>query len=213
MDRELNNSKSQDLAQRKKVITSKAHSTSNGQFRILCVPISDSCRVSLISAQYSFCKGIIEEKQELREFSKSVYVMRATGSSSSDVVSGRNEKEDKEEGKGFEGLGDLLLDQMARYRIDNVVICVAFLGHNIMKGVREKNFEVVCGRVKEFILELYSSLIEFQIISNDTADEFATHKHFDIPIPAHAVKSGQSRKKKEQVFEFKIPTIVKVTDL
>jgi hypothetical protein len=138
--------------------------------------------------------------------------MRATVPSSGDVVTASNKKEDKEEGKGFEGLGDLLLDQMARYRIDNVVICIAFQGYNIMKGVREKNFEGICGRVKEFILELYSSLIEFQIISNDTTDEFATHKHFDIPIPAQDRKTGKNRRKKEQVFEFKIPSIAKVAE-
>ena len=81
----------------------------------------------------------------------------------------------------------MILDLLDRYRIDNVVIAVVVSGFSILKAITNRNFEVICRRLKEFLLELYSLLVEFNII-NVQANELATFKHFDLPLPPESIQ-------------------------
>ena len=133
----------------------------------------------------------VKTKKELSGLDEVLSVMRRF--EKSDVGEGEIKKK---ETKGFEGLGELTLQMLDRYKIDNIVICIVIKDFNQLRAVETKNFEGILGKLKEFLLELYSSLIEFKII-NPEKNFVATHKHFDLPLP----KETEEEKRKKAILK------------
>jgi hypothetical protein len=189
----------------RKVIASRLTRTTNGSFRLVCVPVAER-------DTWESTLGLIESKPGLRDMLKAVTVMRshAWGTSPGETFdSSKPCKEQKEETQGFEGLGEIILQMLARYKIDNVVIAVLFQEFSILKAVSHGSMESVCSRLKEFLLELYSSLVEHNIIKIKT-DDITTYRHFDLPLPPEKPQEKKMRLKREQNFTFQVPIIQKV---
>lgn len=189
----------------RKVIASRVNRTTNGNFRLVCVPVSheDSWESTL---------ALIDSKPALKQLLKAVTVMR------SNLVQFEGEQNSgakpctqiKEEVPGFEGLGDIILQMLARYKIDNIIISVLFEDFSVLKAVSDCVIERVCSKLKEFLLELYSSLVEHNIIKINT-DDITTYVHFDLPLPADKkTVTSRAHAKREQDFTFQAPAIQKV---
>lgn len=199
----MEDSKSASVGSRK-VIASKLHLTTNGKFRIVCIPVSsgDTWTSSL---------ELLESKKELKPFSRAVAVMRI----GEGEVGTETQIEEKLETPGFEGVGSTILTMLDRYKIDNVLICVVARDFSLMRASDDRSFETVCRFTKEFLLELYSSLVEFKIIEV-MPDDSSTLKHFDLPLPGLPETIKQKQKAKSKVsrrpvdMEFKVASHVPV---
>lgn len=190
------------MNEQRKVIASRINRTSNGSFRLVCVPVADKDTwLSTLS--------LIDSKLELKYLLKAVTVMRSNlGSAEGDAfTTGKPCKEHKEEATGFEGLGDIILQMLGRYKIDNVVIMVLFEEFSVLKAVSHGSIEKVCSRLKEFLLELYSSLVEHNIIKIRT-DDITTYRHFDLPLPPEK-NLKRLKTKRVQDFTFQVPSLQK----
>jgi len=191
----------------KKVIASRLHKSKNGEFRILCVPVSKD-------EGWDESIELVSSKAEFRGFELAVCVMRGGDVEKTSKTESNSLGERLEENKGFEGLGDMILKMLTRYRIDHVFVAVIIQGFSLLRAVEYSVIEPICCKLKEFLLELYSSLVEFRII-NVQVDDMATYKHFDLPLPPkgqanEAKKKQKSRISKPKDFEFRIPVIPKV---
>ena len=100
---------------------------------------------------------------------------------------------------------------LGRYKIVNLMICILFKDYSILKAVTHSNQEAVCSKLKEFLLEFYSSLIEHDIIKL-RADEISTFRRFDLPLPPESKHQRKLKKKREQDFTFHIPSNPKVSN-
>lgn len=193
------------MADKRKVIASRPNQTLNGSFRIACVHMGPH-------DTWDSTLSLIESKAELASLYKAVTVMKINHTESLGDATDRSQGsfvEKRKEGTGFEGLAEVVLSMLGRYKIVNLIICILFKDYSILKAVTHSNLEAVCSKLKEFLLEFYSSLIEHDIIRLKT-DEITTYRRFDLPLPAETTEQKRARKKRDQDFAFHAPSNQKV---
>lgn len=65
-------------------------------------------------------------------------------------------EEEYQESVGYYGMGDLTLTMLRRYKVENIVICLAFKDYDILKNFSSDCKVEICKRLKGFILDLYT---------------------------------------------------------
>ena len=101
---------------------------------------------------------------------------------------------------------------LRKFKVENVIVSVCFYEYDMLKATMDNNFDVVTKRLKEFVLELYSSMFEVSgMMSNNVPFaksneiktnqlDFETMKHFDLMLPVDSRKKQKEKeRKKEQI--------------
>jgi hypothetical protein len=178
----------------KKIISSKLYNSRNGKFRILCVAINDKL-------EYESLKKLILSKKEVTEGLLGVTVVRVTDDDDPSEM-----HEFSEEATGFETLSERLMFVLRKFKVENVIVSVCLYEYDLIKATMDNNFDNVTKRLKEFVLELYSSMFEVSgrmDTENYLVDgknkknwlDFETMKHFDILLPAKRVQKEKEKRK------------------
>lgn len=183
----------------KKIISSKVYHGKNGRFRILCVAINDR-------QDYDYLKNLINTKKEIAEGLLGVTVVRVTDDTSSD----NQMCEFSEEKNGFESLAERMMFILRKFKVENVIVSVCFYEYDMLKATMDNNFDVVTKRLKEFVLDLYSSMFEVSGMvsgggqpSSKTSDfknnalDFETMKHFDLLLPVNKKKTQKEKDRRK----------------
>lgn len=98
---------------------------------------------------------------------------------------------------------------LRKFKVENVIVSVCFYEYDMLKATMDNNFDVVTKRLKEFVLELYSSMFEVSgMMSNNVPFaksneiktnqlDFETMKHFDLMLPVDSRKKQKEKERKK----------------
>lgn len=117
------------------------------------------------------------------------------------------EEDFRRETREFEGLSELVVQMLDRYRIDNVFISIFTKDFNPFKSLECRHYELIMSKLKEFLLEVYSALVEFKIFKPEN-NTLATHRHFDLPVPEETEEEKKRRLRARKDKDFEIHPLV-----